>query len=153
MIKDEFGNRRFYGLYRGVVASTADPLNKGRLKLTVPQVLGTETTGWAWSRDNSSSRHQVPVVGQGVWVMFEGGDPSHPIWVGTFGKIMGNGSHVLIKPATSFPSPLVKASTSDGSTQLDLVASLEALAAAITALTTRVATLESQMPEALDNGL
>jgi hypothetical protein len=85
--------------------------------------------------------------------MFEGGDPSHPIWVGTFGKIMGNGSHVLIKPATSFPSPLVKASTSDGSTQLDLVASLEALAAAITALTTRVATLESQMPEALDNGL
>ena len=144
MIKDEFGNRRFYGLYRGVVASAADPLNKGRLKLTIPQVLANEVTGWAWPRDNSSSRHQPPVIGQGVWVMFEGGDPSHPIWVGTFGKIMGNGSHVLIKPATSIPTPLVKTSSSDGATQLDLTASLVALASAITSLTARVAALEAR---------
>ena len=144
MIKDEFGNRRFFGIYRGKVVSTADPLRKNRLKLLVPQVLNQEPTGWVWPREDASTKTQVPAVGQGVWVMFEGGDPSHPIWMGTFGKVEGTGSHVLIKPATSIPSPLVKAASSDGATNLDLVASLVALANAVTALTSRVAALEAR---------
>jgi CubicO group peptidase (beta-lactamase class C family) len=153
MIKDEFGNRRFFGVYRGKVVSTADPLRKNRLKLLVPQVLNQEPTSWVWPREDASTKTQVPSIGQGVWVMFEGGDPSHPIWMGTFGKVEGAGSHVLIKPATTTPAPLVKVKSADGSSQLDLVASLVALANAVTALTARVAILESQMPEALNNGL
>lgn len=144
MIKDEFGNRRFFGVYRGKVVSTSDPLNKGRLKLLVPQVLNQEATSWVWPREDASTKTHPPAIGQGVWVMFEGGDPSHPVWMGTFGKVAGSGSHVLIKPATSIPSPLVKSTSTDGSTQLDLVDSLVALANAITTLTVRVAALEAR---------
>lgn len=82
MIKDEFGNRRFFGVYRGIVVDNADPLSKGRLRLKVPQVLIEEVTGWAWPTMAVTS---PPSPSSGVWVMFEGGDPSYPIWIGVFG--------------------------------------------------------------------
>lgn len=92
MIKDEFGNRRFFGVYRGVVYSTADPLNKGRVKLKVPQVMASAVTGWAWPiADVSNIQSSVPLVGEGVFVMFEGGDPSFPLWSGKFsGELLPN---------------------------------------------------------------
>lgn len=82
MIKDEFGNRRFFGVYRGIVLDTKDPLNRKRVRLEVPQVLVSETTGWAWAMHQDAT---LPNVGQGVWVQFEGGDPSYPIWISSFG--------------------------------------------------------------------
>ena len=84
MIKDEFGNRRFYGVYRGIVQSNSDPLDKGRLKLQVPQVLGEAVTGWAWAIHQPGVTRVLPPVSEGVFVMFEGGDPSFPVWLGTF---------------------------------------------------------------------
>src|SRR5439155_3747001 len=36
-----------YGRYRGTVTNIQDPRNQGRLKATVPEILGTEETGWA----------------------------------------------------------------------------------------------------------
>lgn len=84
MIKDEFGSRRFFGVYRGVVVDNKDPLTKSRLRLQVPQVLGDEVTGWAWAVHQPGVVRLVPTAGEGVFVMFEGGDPSFPIWLGTF---------------------------------------------------------------------
>jgi hypothetical protein len=84
MIKDEAGNRRFYGVYRGVVTDTLDPLGKSRVRLKVPQVLLEEETGWAWGINQPGVSRQLPVVNEGVFVMFEGGDPSFPIWLGAF---------------------------------------------------------------------
>jgi hypothetical protein len=86
MIKDSDGEQRFYGIYRGVVTSSNDPTNQKRLKLNVPQVLGNEETGWAWPFRPAGVRIEAPVVGQGVWVMFEGGDASYPVWLGVFGE-------------------------------------------------------------------
>lgn len=86
MVIDEYGNRRFYGLYRGVVFSNNDPLGQGRLKLKVPQVLADQVTDWAWTRNNSGIVATPPAVGHGIWVLFEGGDPSFPVAVGTFGE-------------------------------------------------------------------
>lgn len=98
MIKDEHGNRRFFGIYRGVVTDNNDPLSKGRLRATVPQVLGSEVTGWAWHVTppiSTVTAHKPtetltvvttkPSAGTGIFVMFEGGDPAHPVWLGTFG--------------------------------------------------------------------
>jgi hypothetical protein len=84
MIKDEYGNRRFYGVYRGVVAENQDPRSEFRLKLKVPQVLHDQVSDWAWSVHQPGVARSIPKVGTGVWVVFEGGDPSYPIWTGTF---------------------------------------------------------------------
>ena len=77
---------RFYGKYRGLVTDNADPLGRGRIRATVPEVLGAETSGWAlpcapYSGDGSGL-HAVPSAGAGVWIEFEAGDTSRPIWVG-----------------------------------------------------------------------
>lgn len=98
MIKDLYGNTRLYGIYRGVVTANNDPLSKGRIKMQIPQILATETTEWAWPVDprlflvDNEATLAVPLpptIGQGVWVMFEGGDPSYPVWLGTFGDAPG----------------------------------------------------------------
>jgi hypothetical protein len=85
MIKDTYGNPRFYGVYRGVVKDTNDPLGKFRVKLQVPQVLSGAVTEWAWPIVSvSNTTVSVPAVGEGVFVVFEGGDPSFPLWSGKF---------------------------------------------------------------------
>jgi hypothetical protein len=77
---------RFYGKYRGLVADNGDPLQRGRLRATVPDVLGTETSGWALPcapyAGPGVGFHAIPPVGAGVWIEFEAGDPSRPVWVG-----------------------------------------------------------------------
>jgi hypothetical protein len=80
---------RYYGLYRGVVGDTNDPAGANRIRARVPQVLGGALSGWAWPcwpvGDLSIlPEDRLPPVGQGVWIMFEGGDPSKPVWVGVF---------------------------------------------------------------------
>jgi uncharacterized protein involved in type VI secretion and phage assembly len=69
-----------HGIYRGVVMSTADSLHCGRVEVQVPGVSGTAL---AWALPCQPVGHPaVPKVGSGVWVMFEGGDPSRPVWMG-----------------------------------------------------------------------
>jgi hypothetical protein len=108
VILDPSGNRRFFGVYRGTVTNSKDPQNKRRIKATVPQVLGTEPTDWAWPTDSSSTYSTPPKIGQGVWVMFEGGDPSFPVWSGTFGDYKGNGTQVELTdlPKASYPETI-----------------------------------------------
>lgn len=81
----DLSDKRFYGVYRGIVQETNDPLNLKRIKMQVPQILGTAVTGWAWGVQPSiASALVVPEPGTGVWVMFEGGDPNFPLWLGVF---------------------------------------------------------------------
>jgi hypothetical protein len=101
MIKDSDGEQRFYGIYRGTVANASDPEKQNRLKLNIPQVLGTEETGWAWPYRPSGIHVEVPVVGQGVWVMFEGGDVSFPIWLGVFGKTKNSNTELNLASLTT----------------------------------------------------
>lgn len=79
----------YYGKYRGQVTDNSDPNNLGRVKAKVPRVLGDEETGWAlpafiYGGASEQGLFAVPDVGAGVWIEFEGGDLSYPIWSGTW---------------------------------------------------------------------
>ena len=87
MLIDEHGNRRFPELYRGVIYDNRDPLNKGRVKLRVPQVLFDAVTDWAWGLYPAGVQPSPLAIGSGVWVKFEGGDPSYPVWTGSFDSL------------------------------------------------------------------
>ena len=50
----------FYGLYRGIIADANDPLNLGRAKLYIPQVLGNAVTDWAWPVTGSINEIKHP---------------------------------------------------------------------------------------------
>ena len=77
---------RFYGKYRGLVVDNNDPQQLGRLKAQVPEVLGEVNSGWALPcvpyAGDGSGQYTVPERGTGVWIEFEAGDPSRPIWSG-----------------------------------------------------------------------
>jgi hypothetical protein len=87
MITDSLGNRRFFGTYRGLVFDSNDPENLGRVRIQVPQVLQLEVSGWAPLSYQTGITTTPPPAGAGVWVQFEGGDPSFPICIGLFGKV------------------------------------------------------------------
>lgn len=79
----------YYGKYRGQVTDNSDPNGLGRIKATVPRVLGVEETGWAlpafiYGGASEQGFFAVPDVGAGVWIEFEGGELSYPIWTGTW---------------------------------------------------------------------
>jgi hypothetical protein len=75
----------FYGLYRGVVASSTDPQLRGRLQIRVPAVAGNDLL-WApilQPFTGGAVAMSAPgTVGASVWVMFESGDASRPVVMG-----------------------------------------------------------------------
>ncbi|HEX5732121.1 MAG TPA: phage baseplate assembly protein V [Blastocatellia bacterium] len=77
----------FYGKYRGLVKDNNDPTGRGRVKVIVPAVLGDQQV-WALPctpyAGNNMGLYTIPEPGTGVWVEFEAGDSSYPIWVGCF---------------------------------------------------------------------
>src|SRR5258708_3902025 len=77
---------RHFGKYRGIVTDNQDPKNLGRIRAKVPEVLQDVEIGWAlpsspYSGDGSGF-FRVPVKNAGVWIEFEAGDVSRPIWTG-----------------------------------------------------------------------
>ncbi|WP_457337865.1 phage baseplate assembly protein V [Rhizobacter sp. P5_C2] len=78
---------RHWGKYRGIVSDIDDPEPMGRLKAQVPEVFGPDVvTPWATPcapyAGPGVGLYAVPPVGAGVWIEFEAGDPSRPIWSG-----------------------------------------------------------------------
>lgn len=45
-MQDPMGRVRFHGIYSGKVVDIKDPLKKGRVRLQIPQVTGTQKSGW-----------------------------------------------------------------------------------------------------------
>jgi hypothetical protein len=77
---------KYYGKYRGSVVNNVDPLKKGRLTAQVPDVLGTAISSWAMPAvplaGPQVAHYVIPPQGAGIWVEFEQGDKSFPIWTG-----------------------------------------------------------------------
>jgi uncharacterized protein involved in type VI secretion and phage assembly len=80
--------QQFFGKYRGTVINNLDPMQMGRIQVMVPDVSGFIPTSWAMPcaplAGIQNGLFTVPIIGSGVWVEFEQGDPDHPIWVGCF---------------------------------------------------------------------
>jgi uncharacterized protein involved in type VI secretion and phage assembly len=80
--------KKFFGKYRATVLNNIDPLQIGRIQVTVPDVSNIIPSSWAMPcvpiAGKQMGTYFVPQVGAGVWVEFEQGDPDYPIWVGGF---------------------------------------------------------------------
>lgn len=92
-------HHRMYGMYRGRVENVKDPQLRGRIQVRIllqhptPENdwwdgIPSEDLPWAepcmsdgggrWVGDFNIPYH----VGDFVWIMFEGGDPDYPVWMG-----------------------------------------------------------------------
>ena len=103
---------RFYGKYRGIVTDVDD--STLRIKATVPAVLGTTPTGWCLPcvpyAGKSVGFFFLPEVGAAVWIEFEGGDVSYPIWAGCYwrdGELPSEASPTIRGIVTAAPHQLL----------------------------------------------
>jgi hypothetical protein len=81
-------DKKYFGKYRGMVLNNIDPMQMGRLMIQVPDISGLLPSSWATPCFPVTGKQMgvwvLPVIGSGVWVEFEQGDPDYPIWVGCF---------------------------------------------------------------------
>jgi len=95
---------KFFGKYRGTVTNVDDPSNLGRIKAKIPGVLTDTESSWCMPcvpyAGPDVGMFFIPEVGAGVWVEFEAGDVSYPVWSGCYWRADE-------KPAEA--SPTVKA--------------------------------------------
>ncbi len=95
--------KRYFGKYRGTVLNNIDPMQMGRILVIVPDVSSVAPSSWAMPclpvGGIQMGVFAVPIIGAGVWVEFEHGDPDHPIWTGCY---WGSAAEI---PATALLSP------------------------------------------------
>lgn len=95
----------FYGKYRGKVINNVDPMFLGRVQVSCPTVLGSNTINWAMPSSPYAGPQvgffAIPPIGANIWVEFEGGDPDYPIYSGCF---WGTGEAPM--PAASSVTPV-----------------------------------------------
>ena len=75
---------KFFGLYRGTVIDNKDPLGQMRITAFIPDVLGEIKSSWALPCVPPGVK-LIPTIGTKIWIEFEAGDPSRPVWIGTTG--------------------------------------------------------------------
>ena len=80
--------KEFFGKYRGKVENNLDPMQQGRIQVSVPAVLGEGSMSWAMPcvpyAGPGVGFFAIPPTGANVWVEFEAGNPDYPIWSGCF---------------------------------------------------------------------
>ncbi len=86
---DEHRRSHYFGKYRGVVTDPDDREGLGRIKARVPAIYGDEQESpWclpvAPFAGDSHGFLLLPQKGDGVWIEFEAGNISHPLWTGSW---------------------------------------------------------------------
>jgi hypothetical protein len=72
----------FFGKYRATVIDSADPTTSGRLRVDVPAVGVSAVWAEASIPPVPTGLLRLPQSGDTVWVEFEAGDQTKPIWTG-----------------------------------------------------------------------
>ena len=71
-----------------MVMNNVDPMQMGRIQVQIPDITGLLPGTWAMPcvpiAGLQNGMVALPIIGSGVWVEFEQGDPDHPIWTGCF---------------------------------------------------------------------
>jgi len=158
------GRQVFAGVYRATVVNNRDPKKQRRLQVELTTSVG-HFTDWVWPIEPANISTEVPDIGQGVWVHFQAGDHEYPTWSGAFGKHQGKSKRLYVKAlpdSTSISTLTAYVKTikqDDGTTEIDLMSTLIAMAnvlkthetrltaaeGKITTLQSKVSTLETQM--------
>jgi uncharacterized protein involved in type VI secretion and phage assembly len=81
--------QRYYGKYRAFIVDNKDPEKRGRVKLTIPSVLGGTSSEWAlpvtpYGGAAGIGFFAIPPIDAQVVAEFMEGDISSPLWTGTF---------------------------------------------------------------------
>lgn len=76
---------KYYSIYRAIVIDNEDPLDMGRLKVLVPLEDDKQPLpSWAYPIGMKGGRDSgywdIPSKGELVWIQFEFGQLSHPVW-------------------------------------------------------------------------
>lgn len=81
-------NRVYSGIYRGVVSNLSDSENRGRITVMCPSLTGKGELAPCepcipFAYDGGGDFY-LPQIGDTVWIMFEEGDISKPVWLGNW---------------------------------------------------------------------
>lgn len=71
----------YVGKYRAIVVDNKDPSEIGRVKIRCSEVYGSSITYWALPCFKPNEI-RIPQIGDTVWVEFEHGIKTKPVWVG-----------------------------------------------------------------------
>ena len=76
----------YFGKYRAKVVDINDPERRGRIRVLCPKVLGSAKSAWCEPcipiAYDLGGDFALPKLGEFVWVEFESGSPSKPIYTG-----------------------------------------------------------------------
>lgn len=103
--------RLYLGKYRGTVVNNVDPMQIGRLQVSVPDV-PLVLSSWAMPCFPFTGRQAgawlIPTIGQGVWVEFEQGDPDYPIWTGCYYGTAGDVPSLALAAPPAVPNVVLQ---------------------------------------------
>jgi cytoskeletal protein CcmA (bactofilin family) len=155
-MSDSAATRRYFGKYRGVVLNNIDPDRMGRIMPEVPSVPGM-LLNWAMPcfpyAGPEVGFFAVPPIGAAVWIEFEGGNPTYPIWSGCYWE-----NPLDVPPLALAGIPFVKGMITDFVTMLwddtpevggFLLTITEPVAPSITTITCNVTGIEVTVPPAV----
>ena len=108
-------NRKFHGVVTGHVRSVSDPLNLGRVQVTLPFLDDDDSSPWARVAVPMAARFSghyfIPSVDDEVLVAFEHGDTRAPYIIGALWTAMS-------PPPVSSPSDEIRAIRTPGGSQI-----------------------------------
>lgn len=145
-------NQQFSGVYRATVVNNRDPKKQRRLQVEITTSVG-HFTDWVWPMEPANISTEVPDIGQGVWVHFQAGDHEYPVWFGAFGKHKGKSKRLYVKALpdsvniSTLTAYVKTVKQADGTTEIDLMSTLIAMANAIKNHETRITSLETQITQ------
>ena len=111
----EWRNAHYFGIYRGIVESVEEGDNLGIISVKIPDVFGSQhvvekvrpCSPFAGDKHGFVT---IPEVGDGVWIQFEAGQSSLPVWIGFWWATMNTagptGASLTLK-AVATPRPSV----------------------------------------------